>query len=407
MRIKNLKDKLKAKLKWKNIKTNTKVVCFLLLFITFCNLLAIFCGDFAEWYRKYCFSYISVFWSRISNLTTVSIGEVLICLGILHLILFVVIGLVGFIKAPICKKIRRLYFRWMVYVILFVYATETFHCFILYHTETIEDNLLATLHSKENAQNTDSADNNSIISIQDYHTDAERLLAVYNEVTRQLNALSLKLERNSNGELVNHFTYEECKEALRNVSNEFEYLKGYYPNPKKIYYSNIMSQQYLAGIYFPFSMEANYNQIMYNSNFPSTICHELSHLKGYIREDEANFIAYVACIHSENEFIQYSGYLSVYYYLMDDLMEYGNEEIYMQMEEPNEYVMADDIFLTAETFDEVEENAIISTEVWSEASDAFVETNLKMNGIESGMDNYNEVVRLLILYYELNGIKSK
>ena len=28
-------------------------------------------------------------------------------------------------------------------------------------------------------------------------------------------------------------------------------------------------------------------------NIPHTICHELSHLKGYMREDEANFIGYL------------------------------------------------------------------------------------------------------------------
>ena len=44
----------------------------------------------------------------------------------------------------------------------------------------------------------------------------------------------------------------------------------------------------LMGIYFPFSMEANYNQDMYKAKLPDTICHELAHTKGYIQEDEAN-----------------------------------------------------------------------------------------------------------------------
>ena len=45
-------------------------------------------------------------------------------------------------------------------------------------------------------------------------------------------------------------------------------------------------------------------------NIPHTICHELSHLKGFMREDEANFIGYLACIGSDSPDFRYSGYLT-------------------------------------------------------------------------------------------------
>ena len=56
-------------------------------------------------------------------------------------------------------------------------------------------------------------------------------------------------------------------------------------------------------------MEANYNDVMYIMNKPDTFCHELAHLRGYIYEDEANFIGYLACVESEDAFFQYAGYL--------------------------------------------------------------------------------------------------
>lgn len=363
-------------------KTNTKAVIALVIVISLFNILSIISTGFAQWYRKYIFSNISVLFAKITGTVNISIGEVMICLGLLLLVLCVIIGLLGFLKIGILKKTRRIYFRYMVYVCIFIYAAETFHCFILYHTKTLEDEL----YSK-------SSDYSS-------EKDIERLLNVYNEVTGKMNELSLKIMRDENGDLIEDYSYEECKAALRRISDTFDLLDGYYPNPKKIYYSDIMSQQYLAGIYFPFSMEANYNKLMYCSNYPSTICHELSHLKGYIREDEANFIAYVACIHSDNEFIRYSGYLSVYYYLLNDLIEYGNEDIYSRMERPNEYASKDNIFVKEDVFEEIEKNAIVSTNVLSEATDKFIDSNLKLNGVKSGMDNYNEVVRLLILYYD-------
>lgn len=49
-------------------------------------------------------------------------------------------------------------------------------------------------------------------------------------------------------------------------------------------------------------MEANYNRQMYVANVPATLCHELSHLKGVILEDEANFLGYLACVSSEDAF---------------------------------------------------------------------------------------------------------
>ncbi len=373
---------MKNKIIKHKFKTNTKVVIVLIIFISLFNILSIISTGFAQWYRKYIFSDISVLFAKIAGIVRISIGEVMICLGILLLALCIIIGFLGFLKTEILKKIRRIYFRCIVYVCIFVYAAETFNCFMLYHTKTLEEQLYPN------------------VDMTSSEMDIERLLAVYNEVTTNMNELSLKVRRDESEDLICDYSYEECKEALRNVSDIFELLKGYYPNPKKIYYSDIMSQQYLAGIYFPFSMEANYNKLMYCSNYPSTICHELSHLKGYIREDEANFISYIACIHSDNEFIQYSGYLSVYYYLLNDLIEYGNEDIYSRMERPNEYASKDNIFVKEEVFEEIEKNSIVSTNVLSEATDKFIDSNLKLNGVKSGMDNYNEVVRLLILYYD-------
>lgn len=373
---------MKNKIIKHKFKTNTKVVIVLIIFISLFNILSIISTGFAQWYRKYIFSDISVLFAKIAGIVSISIGEVMICMGILLLALCIIIGFLGFLKIEILKKIRRIYFRCIVYVCIFVYAAETFNCFMLYHTKTLEEQLYSN------------------VDMTSSETDIERLLAVYNEVTTNMNELSLKVRRDESEDLICDYSYEECKEALWNVSDIFELLKGYYPNPKKIYYSDIMSQQYLAGIYFPFSMEANYNKLMYCSNYPSTICHELSHLKGYIREDEANFIAYIACIHSDNEFIQYSGYLSVYYYLLNDLIEYGNEDIYSRMERPNEYASKDNIFVKEEVFEEIEKNSIVSTNVLSEATDKFIDSNLKLNGVKSGMDNYNEVVRLLILYYD-------
>ena len=366
-------------------KLNTKIVVIIFAFISVFNILSFLSSSFSNWYRKNIFSIISDILPRITGMVSISVGEVMICLFIFLILLGIIVTVSGFLKSNLLKKIRKIYFRYMVYILLFIYWTETFHCFIMYRCDTIENNNYSSV-SKDLAARGNEDNMNYLADICNYITD-------------EMNDLSVCLDRNENGDLIPAYSYEECINALKNVSNTFELLDGYYPEPKKIYYSNIMTQQYLAGIYFPFSMEANYNKLMYSSNMPSVICHELCHLKGYIREDEANFISFVACINSDNDFIKYSGYLSVYNYIINDIYRYGNDEIFEKLKSTDELVDYDNIFLKEEDFSEIEENSIISTDKLSEATDVFLNSNLKMNGISLGVDNYNEVVKLLVYYY--------
>lgn len=362
-------------------KKNTIICIGIIIFISVLNFMSVYIKGFADIYRKYVFVHISSIFSRITNIFRYSVGEVMITMGVFIVLMGLIIFIAGFMKYKWLKSLRRIYFKIVVYILIFIYATETLNCFALYHTTTIENTLYKDI------------DLSSDIS------DGERLINVYNTVVDNINKLSSKMKRDSDGDLIKKYSYNECKTALRNISDRFTCLSGYYPSPKEIYYSDIMTQQYLAGIYFPFSMEANYNKLMYISNMPSTICHELSHLKGYIRENEANFLSFVACIESDNEFIQYSGYLSVFYYLLDDIETYATEEEKANMHKTDKRAYDDTIFVKEDVFNEIEEKSLVSTDTLSDATDKFIDSNLKINGVSSGMDNYNEVVRLLIFYY--------
>ena len=75
---------------------------------------------------------------------------------------------------------------------------------------------------------------------------------------------------------------EGAKEAVANLSATYPKLSGFTVTPKALLFSGFMSQQYMQGYYFPFSMEANYNDYMYIMNKPFTMCHEIAHTKGYI-----------------------------------------------------------------------------------------------------------------------------
>lgn len=189
---------------------------------------------------------------------------------------------------------------------------------------------------------------------------------------------------------------------MRKLGEKFDVLSGDYPDPKGLAMSGFYSQQYIMGYYFPFSMEANYNRQMYLTNIPVTMCHELSHLKGFIREDEANFIGYLACVDSDDSLFRYSGYLSVLGYLDRDFFRAVGEdsEVYLAHPLISDLVMEDKKFLTQETWEKVEEKAVLKTETVKQAADAFLDTTLTLNGVEDGRISYSRVVDLLLQYYD-------
>ncbi|MDR0222527.1 MAG: DUF3810 domain-containing protein [Oscillospiraceae bacterium] len=107
--------------------------------------------------------------------------------------------------------------------------------------------------------------------------------------------------------------------ALRAAAEKYPRLDVYYPRPKPVLNSGLMSDARIIGIFSPFTIEANYNGIVPDSQKPAAVCHELAHLAGFMKEEEANFIAFVACRESGEPDFMYSGYLKLLDYMAWDV----------------------------------------------------------------------------------------
>ena len=59
--------------------------------------------------------------------------------------------------------------------------------------------------------------------------------------------------------------------------------------PKPLLASRSLDYLGVSGIYFPFTGEANFNGGTPPVSLPRVMGHEMSHQRGYAREDEANF----------------------------------------------------------------------------------------------------------------------
>ena len=294
------------------------------------------------------------------------------------------------------------YYRFFAWTFLTVCLIMTLNCFILYHASTFSRHYFG----EDNGE-----------------YELTELIAVYNIVAEKCNDLAKVMERDESGSVI----YTGCdgelqgagyrvqlgvladksRELMRQLGKTYPQLDGFYPRPKALLTSDFMCQQHMKGYYFPFSMEANYNDVMQILNMPETMCHELAHLRGYIFEDEANFIAYLACIQSDDPFIQYSGYLGVLVYLNNDIYKAWKEsrttyEAAIAVIQPvavDSQVWADDVIVTQEEWDRINGKALIDTEIVDEISDVFIDTNLKVNGVTDGAVSYSRVVRLLLQYY--------
>ena len=112
---------------------------------------------------------------------------------------------------------------------------------------------------------------------------------------------------------------QKARAALDGLSGKYPLLRPGYSAPKPVLASRLMSQCNITGMFFPFTFEANVNTDVPEYTIPFTMCHELSHLRGFMREDEANFIAYLACRNSPDKDFQYSGAASAFTYASNAL----------------------------------------------------------------------------------------
>ena len=333
-----------------------------------------------------------------------SVGEVMIVLAVTLLSVFVMLGLVAVIfftvkwwkekrqtlSASYVKKYKaynhvfRIYRMICANILVVVMWVMTLNCFILYHCSTFEEKYWGSMVKKT----------------EDY--TIEELAMLRDFVVMRVNQYAKMMERDEHGLIIYDGNMETAAiEAMQNLGKQYPQLSGYYTTPKKIAASEFLSQQYMKGYYFPFSLEANYNDVMYIMSKPATMCHELAHTKGFIYEDEANLIAFLACLHSDDIVFQYSGYLSVLTYIDNDFIRSidHNADIYNSHVKISAQVKKDRVFLTEDAWSKVEKKAVVSTKVVKKASNTFNNTTLILNGVEQGSASYGEVVGLLMDYY--------
>ena len=182
--------------------------------------------------------------------------------------------------------------------------------------------------------------------------------------------------------------------TYRSLSNEYEFLPRLTSYIKPVMLSKPMTYTHIAGVYTYFTGEANLNTNAPDYSIPYTVAHELAHQRGIAREDEANFIAFLVCTSTDDDYIQYCGYLNLLEYVLNALYSTDKdlwEQTYKKLDNRAIYEM-----IAYNDFYEPYRDNIVG-DISGAVNDAY----LQANGTP-GTISYGLVAELAVAYFNKN-----
>jgi hypothetical protein len=158
--------------------------------------------------------------------------------------------------------------------------------------------------------------------------------------------------------------------------------------PKGALSSLLLAYSGISGIYVPFTAEPHVNRLLPESEIPFTAAHEMAHHVGFAREDEANFLAWVACrAHPDADF-RYSGALRASIYASSTLRR-ADAAAADRVESERSPAVRRDLAALAAWRDRYRSRA---ADVQARVNDAY----LRSHGQREGIASYGRMVDLLL-----------
>lgn len=323
----------------------------------------------ADWYAEYIYPVIVNTVGRFFGLFPFSVSEVMIYLLVLGILLTALWLIIRLVRRRTKKGEAADYLSALFLTAGVLFLIYTVNCGINYNRTSFSERS----------------------GIQTRAYSAEDLKAACKRLTEDVNTYASQVPRDDARVMrLDGTEKREAVTAIKRLGDTYPEFAGYYPKPKGFLCSYTLSIQNLTGIYLPFTVEANYNTDMTDYNIPFTACHELSHLRGFMQEEEANFIAYLACMESRTPEFRYSGSLLAWIYCTNALQR-ADYEAYREIREG----------LSEEAEADLKANHVFWARYdgkTAEVANMVNDTYLKANGQEDGVQSYGRMVDLLVSY---------
>jgi len=245
----------------------------------------------------------------------------------------------------------------------------------------------------------------------------EELARLTQHFADRANELGELVERDDDGSYVANRSemFRNSVSVFDNVSEEFPSLDGRLYAPKPMLYSWLMSITGYSGMYFALTGEAMINTQPPGAFMPATVAHEHAHHLSVFAEDEANFVAIIACIKSDDVVFQYAGYMLGLNHLLGALMfadrspDMGPTEQWTRIVEGLSENVARDrqessVFWATRTqantgVDFLDNILTTVAETTSDVVDNIYDGFLRAQNQELGLLSYGACVDLLLVYF--------
>ena len=211
-----------------------------------------------------------------------------------------------------------------------------------------------------------------------------------------INPLADSLLVGADGSSVMPYSLNEMNEKLMKAYAAFtadrDFPDHFRSRVKPVMLSHAMSYTHITGVYSFFTGEANINVAFPDYCIPFTAAHELAHQRGVAREDEANFVAFLICLSSDDPYLRYSGLLNVYEYVASALWSADRTLYRAAYARLADRVVAEERAYAA-FYERYRDN--VAAAVSEKTNDIY----LQSQGSKAGSRSYDMVVDLAVAYY--------
>lgn len=259
-------------------------------------------------------------------------------------------------------------------VIAYIYVSFVFTFALGYHGTSLAEKL--------------DIDHRKITS-EEIYTAAVTLTDMVNELADEVDyssVMGFSVMPYSHSELVS-----KLNDAYASAAEKYSFIPSLRSNVKQIVLSEPMTYTHISGVYTFFTGEANINTNFPDYTSPYTAAHEMSHQRGIAPENEANFMAFLVCMESDDPYIRYSGAQNLLEYVYSALRR-ADKELYSKCYYSLDSRVRREMSAYSKFFEKYKENTAATV------SGAVNDTYLKLQGTE-GAKSYGLVADLAVVYF--------
>ena len=224
----------------------------------------------------------------------------------------------------------------------------------------------------------------------------ENLIETTTALRDEVNALANQVPRDENNVFTHGYSYSKLSKEISDLYIPYAELygipKGYDSTAKGVMASEAMSYLGITGIYTYVTGEANVNTAYPDYVTLFTAAHEMSHQRGILRENEANFAAYILLASSDDPSFRYAASLNIYEYFASALYRTDKDAYYEMVADLSPLAKAD-IRQANAVYKKYGDTIIEDISDW--INDFYLESS----GSE-GIISYSRVVELVLAYRE-------